>query len=195
MAEHAPDGCCVIDVGGVGYDVHVPARIVSQLGSVTGEAVLFVHTHVREDAFTLYGFDSVQDREVFRKLLSVSNVGPRLAMAILGVLNASELVHAITRGDRSRLKGVSGVGPKTIDRIVLELKDKLDTLVGQMPAPTRSASRSDQAVSDPLTQVAAALMQMGYKRSEATQAVAAVAADIHDKPVETLLREALAALA
>ncbi len=136
----------------------------------------------------------MRDREAFRKLLSVSSVGPRMAMAILGAMPAAGLAQAVARKDRSRFKGISGVGPKTVDRILLELGDKLETLAG--PAPTipgaQAESHSDL---DPLAQVAAALMQMGYKRTEAAQAVASVAVDIENKPVETLLREALAALA
>ena len=195
MQERAPDGCCVIDVGGVGYEVYVPASVVPRLDVPPAEVVLFVHTHVREDALTLYGFDSMRDREAFRKLLSVSNVGPRMAMAILGAMPASVLAQAVAGKDRTRFKGITGVGPKTIDRILLELRDKLDYLPGPAVAASHVTQGAAYLDADPLSQVAAALMQMGYKRTEAVQAVASVAVDIENKPVETLLREALAALA
>lgn len=195
LQERAPDGCCVIDVGGVGYEVHVPASTAPRLAAPPAEVVLFVHTHVREDALTLYGFDAMRDREAFRKLLSVSSVGPRMAMAILGAMPAAGLAQAVARKDRARFKGISGVGPKTVDRILLELGDKLDNLAGSSAPAVPGAQAASQSDLDPLSQVAAALMQMGYKRTEAAQAVASVAVDIENKPVETLLREALAALA
>jgi Holliday junction DNA helicase RuvA len=124
IVEQGGDGSCVLDVGGVGYEVFVPLRLVGRLPA-SAPAVLHVHTHVREEAFTLYGFASLDDRAAFRILLGVSGVGPKLAMTVLSELSALELARAVARGDRARLEAISGVGKKTAARLLLELKDKL----------------------------------------------------------------------
>ncbi|MCB9707506.1 MAG: Holliday junction branch migration protein RuvA [Myxococcales bacterium] len=190
----APDGSCLIEVGGVGYEVHMPVRRGSPFTASSGDVTVFVHTHVREDTLTLFGFESHQDRHAFRQLLTVSGIGPRLAMAVLGGMTGIELAHAVSRTDREKLKGIVGVGAKIIDRILLEMKGKLDHLAMLPAKPMDPSGHGGSAASDSLSQVAAALMQMGYKRAEAAQAVAKVAGGTEDKPVETLLREALLAL-
>lgn len=192
IESQAVDGSCVIDVAGVGYEVFVPLATSAHLPSPPESATLYVHTHVREDALVLYGFATPNDREAFRLLLGVSSVGPRIAMAILGAMSASELAHAIARSDRTRFKGISGVGNKTIDRLLLELRDKMHSL-HTGPLPKSKAATGGKA--EPLSQVAEALIHMGYKRSEASQAIATIASESEQQPVEELLRRALAALA
>lgn len=162
------------------------------MGSEPGQPVsLFIHTHVREDVFTLFGFPTAEDRAAFRALVKVSSIGPKLALAIIGALSAGELQDAIARQDKNAFRGISGVGKKTIERILIELRDKLDfaatgkTGVRLRAVPSPSVSASDTIVG--------ALVQMGYKRSEAEAAVGnAVGAS--DDDLEGLLRAALSAL-
>ncbi|MGB5810725.1 MAG: Holliday junction branch migration protein RuvA [Polyangiales bacterium] len=189
------DGSVVVDVHGVGYEVFLPIGTAGQVGSEPGQPVtLFVHTNVREDAMTLFGFATAHDRAAFRALLKVSSIGPKLALAIIGVMNASELRDAIARQDKVAFKGISGVGRKTIERMLVDLQDKLDfagevgTSVRLRAVPARADSAADTVVG--------ALVQMGYKRSEAEAAVGnASTPEAPEEDVEGLLRAALSALA
>jgi Holliday junction DNA helicase RuvA len=186
------DGSVIVDVGGVGYEVFLPRGTGGLVGPESGQAVtLYIHTNVREDAMTLFGFATAHDRAAFRALLKVSSIGPKLALAILGVMNASELHDAVARQDKAAFKGITGVGRKTIERILVDLRDKLDfaadakTGVRLRAIPGRSDSASDAVVG--------ALVQMGYKRGEAETAVEGTTTqDEHN--VEGLLRAALSAL-
>jgi Holliday junction DNA helicase RuvA len=189
--DHAGDGSCVLDVAGVGYEVFVPVRNFAQL-PVSEPAVLHVHTHVREDALVLYGFVSPEDRAAFRLLLTVSGVGPKLAMTVLSDLSATELSHVIARGERQRLEAISGVGKKTAARLMLELKDKLPatglTLDPVVVRPAPAARPADDVVG----QACDALTRMGFTRAQAEAAVTQL--DAHALPLEQLLRRALATL-
>jgi Holliday junction DNA helicase RuvA len=193
IVERAADGSCILDVGGVGYEVFVP---LGALGRMTGAdevaVTLFVHTHVREDALVLYGFASRADREAFRALLGVSSVGPKLALAIMNVLDADRLARAISAGDKAAFKGIPGVGRKTVERLLLDLKDKLRP--GTTTAAPASMPAAPPAPDGPTAIVVGALMQMGYKQAEAEKAAANVGEGAEDKPVEVLLREALSSL-
>ena len=121
------DGSVIVDVNGVGYEVFLPIGAAGRAGSESGQTVsLHIHTHVREDAMTLFGFATAEDRAAFRALLKVSSIGPKLALAIIGVMNAAELQDAIARQDKTAFKGISGVGKRTIERILLDLEGKLD---------------------------------------------------------------------
>ena len=194
IVEQGLDGTCVLDVSGVGYELHVPLGALGRLPQAPERATLFVHTHLREDALTLYGFATEQDRAAFRVVISVAGIGPKLALAILSALSAEELADAINRGDRNRFKGVSGVGKKLVERLVLELKDKLPTGgASVLRLPVRAAPAP--AVSGTLGTVHAALVQMGFKPAEAERAVEQIQANASEKPTEELLREALTHLA
>jgi len=186
------DGSVIVDVGGVGYEVFVPLGSGGLAAAEPGQSVtLHIHTHVREDAMTLFGFATAHDRAAFRALLKVSSIGPKLALAIMGVMNASELHDAIARQDKAAFKGITGVGRKTIERILVDLQDKLDFAAD---AKTGVRLRAIPGGSDSTTvAVVGALVQMGYKRSEAEAAVGNVAARDEDS-VEVLLRAALSAL-
>ncbi|HSN84540.1 MAG TPA: Holliday junction branch migration protein RuvA [Polyangiales bacterium] len=192
IAQWEADGSVIVDVHGVGYEVFLPPGAAGRVGSEPGQPVsLFIHTHVREDVLTLFGFATAEDRAAFRALLKVSSIGPKLALAIVGALSAGELQDAIHRQDKTAFRGISGVGKKTVERILVELRDKLDfaatgkTGVRLRAVPSPSASASDTVVG--------ALVQMGYKRSEAEAAVGnAVGASEDD--LEGLLRAALSAL-
>ncbi|MCG8555923.1 MAG: Holliday junction branch migration protein RuvA [Proteobacteria bacterium] len=184
------DGTCVVDVGGVGYEVLLPVRSARGLPAAPEQVSLFVHTHVREDALTLFAFASVEDRAVFRALLGVASVGPRIALAILGHLSASDLVTAVARGDKSRFKGISGVGKKTVERLVLELKDKLPA-VASATRPSAAPAREAPGLPEQRAIVANALVHLGYRKSEAETAAGKIPDGDLDKPVEELLRKTL----
>jgi holliday junction DNA helicase RuvA len=196
VVEHASDGSCVLDVNGVGYEVFVPIRSFGRL-QVGAKGVLHVHTHVREEALTLYGFESGDDREAFRILMSVSGVGPKVALAVLAELTAADLASAVSRGDRRRLEAISGVGKKTAARLLLELKDKLAGVAGASALKGASGAPvfTPMPLGDVPSQVCDALTRLGFTRA---QAEAAVAAQIHEAgpapQVEQLLRQALATL-
>jgi Holliday junction DNA helicase RuvA len=187
------DGSVIVDVNGAGYEVFLPVGTAGRIGSEPGlMVVLQIHTHVREDAMTLFGFATTEDRAAFRALLKVSSIGPKLALAIIGVMNASELQDAIARQDKTAFKGISGVGKRTVERILLDLQDKLDfaasgkTGVRLRAVPSPIGSAGDTVVG--------ALVQMGYKRSEAEAAVGSAMGASSDENIEGLLRAALSAM-
>lgn len=195
VVERHADGPCVLDVAGVGYEVLVPARVQALLPVPPATATLHVHTHVREDALTLYGFEKREDRAVFRVLLGISGIGPRIALGILGEMTTSELSDAVARGDSRRLQKLEGVGKKTAARLALELRDKLP-LAGAnghngkaAPAPAAPIPQTDVALA-----TVDALMRLGFGRSQAEGAVSQVSAPDEQGPVEDLVRRALATL-
>lgn len=189
------DGACVIDVAGVGYEVHVPLGTVGRLPQAPERATLHIHTQLREDALTLFGFATLQDRAAFRTVISVAGIGPKLALAILSAMSATELADAINRGDRNRFKGVSGVGKKLVERLVLELKDKLPAGDGAVVLPMPARSSQVPSYSGALGTVHGALVQMGFKPGEAEQAIQHIKEGADGKSTEALLREALTMLA
>jgi Holliday junction DNA helicase RuvA len=172
----------VVDVGGVGYDVHVPLSSFSAIGEPGTTLALRVHTHVREDALMLFGFTSQTELTVFERLIAVSGIGPRLALAVLSGLPPGELVSAITRSDVSRLTRIPGIGKKTAERIVLELKDKLAAAVPGDPAPAAAGPRED---------LLSALVNLGYHRPTAEKAVDDVLKSVPDQEFEAALRATL----
>ncbi|MFT3768621.1 MAG: Holliday junction branch migration protein RuvA [Minicystis sp.] len=192
IVEENADGSTVIDVRGVGYEVILP---LGTLGRATpdeaGAVTVWVHTHVREDAFVLYGFATRDERAVFRQLISVSSIGPKIALSILGALQVGELAAAVSHGETTKLTRVPGVGKKTAERIVLELKDKLlappPTLA--TPAPVKAAPRGAKA-----ELLHGALTRMGYRPAEADRAVTALGARVESEALADLIREALSVL-
>src|SRR5580765_1940074 len=130
LAEKRPNQI-LVDVGGVGYLVQVPLSTYASLGELHTEVTLLIHTHVREDAFSLYGFLSSREKHFFEMLLSASGVGPSLALKILSGMSVEELVPAIRRSDLVRLTKIPGVGRKTAERMVLELKDRLEIVTAE----------------------------------------------------------------
>jgi Holliday junction DNA helicase RuvA len=191
LADVAEDGSVVIDVGGVGYEVFVPLGHTGRLDP-SGPLTLHVHTHVREDAITLFGFASAEDRRAFRALLGVSSVGPKLALAILGRLDAGALAEAIAREDKASFKGIHGVGTKTVERILIDLKGKLPLAQASKATTSRGAVAAPKAAG--VDTVVGALVNMGYKRAEVERALESMPEGYAELPVERLLREALAAL-
>jgi holliday junction DNA helicase RuvA len=194
IADRSSDGSCIVDVSGVGYEIFVPIGTLGRLPSPPEVVTLHVHTHVREDAFVLYGFANAEDRAAFRALLGVSNVGPKLASAIMGSMSASELAGAIASQDHQRFKGIPGVGKKTAERILLDLRDKLDFAYAALPHIRELPRASTPKLEGPLAQVAALLVQLGFKPQEAERAVAAIEDRADGRPTEALLKDALAQL-
>ena len=192
------DGGIVVDVNGVGYEVIVPLGTIGRCRpDEDGRVTLFVHTHVREDALTLFGFASDGDRVAFRTLIGVSNVGPKTAIQVLSALPAHELGQAIARKELGKLTSISGVGKKTAERLLLELKDKLPIL--EAAAPRGGAAASVNAVKPPAPASTAellsrALQNMGYRAGEADRAIEQLGAKIGEMPLPDLIKEALGVL-
>jgi holliday junction DNA helicase RuvA len=179
-----------VDVSGVGYDVFVPLSTFYGIGDTGSEIALRIHTHVREDAIALYGFATRLEQDLFERLIGVGGIGPKLALAVLSGLEPPELVKAIERGDIARLTNIPGVGKKTSERIVLELKDRLPHLPA---APTDDgASREASPVRE---DVLSALVNLGYHRPLAEKAVAAAIKVMPDGGFERTLKQALRELA
>ncbi len=182
-------GGVVLDVHGVGYDVHAPVGTVSRArADANSDVELWIHTHVREDTLDLFGFATESDRRVFRLLLGVPNVGPKTALGVLSAMPVEELSHAVERGDHARLGKVPGIGKKTAERLVLELKEKLRGLHSVSPAA---------ALENPANggeRVLSALVNMGYRPGEAERAVSALGPKLGTEALADLLREALAHL-
>jgi Holliday junction DNA helicase RuvA len=197
VAAQEPDGAVVLDVGGVGYELAAPLGTLGRAHvDDTGRVTLWVHTHVREDALALFGFADEAERAAFRALLGVSNVGPKIAVAVLGALPAAELARAVARRDLGALTAVSGIGRKIAERLLLELRDKLPAL----PAPSAraAAGAAGGPAHGPATvaeRLRAALTGMGFRPAEADRAVSSLGERAADAPFEELLREALALLA
>ncbi|MGH9513463.1 MAG: Holliday junction branch migration protein RuvA [Terriglobales bacterium] len=175
----------IIETGGVGYDVTITVPTFSDLPLPGSEVSLHVHTHVREDLIALYGFLRPAEKALFEKLISVSGIGPKLAITILSGMAANEMVDAIRGNDIARLTRIPGIGKKTAERMVLELRDKMPEqgAGGASPVQTLSAVEED---------VLSALMNLGYQRATAEKALASVAKD--GGPFEKIFREALGAL-
>ena len=178
----------VVDVNGVGYDVFVPLSTFYGLAEPGGEVTLRIHTHVREDAFLLYGFVTELEQQLFERLISVSGIGPKLALAVLSGIEPPDLLRAIERADLARLTAIPGVGKKTSERIVLELKDRLPKAPLAAPGtpPAEPSLRDD---------VLSALMNLGYHRPLAEKAVEIAVNAVPDGGFERTLRQALRELA
>jgi holliday junction DNA helicase RuvA len=180
----------VVDVGGVGYDVAVPLSTFYGLADIGGPVSLRVHTHVREDAIALFGFATALELELFERLIGISGIGPKVGLAVLSGIEPSELIGAIERGDLARLTAIPGVGKKTSERIVLELKDRLPKMA--VVAVSNVAADVPVLRDDLLS----ALMNLGYHRPLAEKAVdAALKAAGRDAGFERTLKQALRELA
>ncbi len=178
----------ILDVAGVGYLVAVPLSTFAALGELHAEVTLLIHTHVREDALSLYGFLSQREKHLFELLLGASGVGPTLALKILSGMNVEELVPAIRTGDLARLTKIPGVGRKTAERMVVELKDKLEAVAveAEKPAPASPAGVESD--------VKSALINLGYDERTADSAVAKAKSEAGSTNFERLLRVALGTL-
>ena len=175
----------VVEVGGVGFDVHVPLTTGQAAGEAGSEVSLYTVLVVREDSLTLYGFAERADRALFQKLTGVSGIGPKLALNALSGAGASELVRALQERDLAFLTRLPGIGKKTAERMSLELKDALAEFVGAAPASTRGQAEADAVE---------ALVSLGYKRPVASDAVGRARSADTKADVEALIRMALSSL-
>ncbi len=187
LAEKRPNQV-LVDVGGVGYVVQVPLSTYAALGELHTEVTLLIHTHVREDALALYGFVSSREKHFFEMLLSASGVGPTLALKILSGMSVEELVPAIRGSDLARLTKIPGVGRKTAERMVVELKDKLETVTAETEKPAASSPAGIEA------DVVSALVNLGYDGRAAETAVGEAKREAGVANFEKLLRGALQSL-
>ena len=184
----------IVDVAGVGYELNVPLSTFYELGEVGASVSLRVHTHVREDALQLFGFRTEAEKKLFLLLNSVSGIGPKLAITVLSGLSAEELIQALRAGNLTKLTGIPGVGKKTAERMLVELKDKVVTILppgledstASVMAHTGDAMRED---------VISALVNLGYPRAQAEKAVNTTLKQIPDERFEAILKSALRSLA
>lgn len=193
LLEARPDEV-VLDVGGVGYRVQVPLSTFYRLTPPPdGPVALHVHTHVREDAIQLFGFSTAAERATFERLISISGIGPRIALAVLSGIGVEDLEQAVRAGDRAKLESIPGIGRRTAERMILELKDALEPRRRGGRTATRLAPPSGP--SRPDDDAASALVNLGYGEAAAAQAVAAARESVGpEATLEELLRGALRAL-
>ena len=184
---------CIVDVCGVGYRVVVPLTTFYELPEIGQPVVIHIHTHVREDAINLYGFHAQEERAVFQLMISVSGIGPKLAINILSGIAAGELIQAVTKDDLKRLTSIPGVGKKTAERMILEMKDKAAKF-GRESVPVGAVTlKSDDQVKD---DAVSALVNLGYKGSAVKEVIDRIVRDTNEIPsLDTLLKQALKTLA
>jgi len=185
LAKHPNQA--VVETGGVGYDVTISVPTFSDLPAVGADVALHIHTHVREDVIALYGFLRSSEKVLFEKLITVSGIGPKLAITILSGMPADEMVGAIRGNDVARLTRIPGIGKKTAERMVLELRDKLP---GTVPAVTTAVPAMSATEEDVLS----ALVNLGYQRSAAEKALEATMKSGKLGSFDALFRGAMAAL-
>ncbi len=177
----------IVDVQGVGYELHVPLSTYYDVGDEGSDVAVRVHTHVREDALQLYGFLTDLERQLFERLIGISGIGPRLAIAVLSGVDSRDLVTAVQRGDVARLTAIPGIGKKTAERIVLELRDRLSQLSMPVAEAVPAASGPDRLRSDLIS----ALQNLGYHRPQAEKAVESTLSSASDATFEDALKHVL----
>ena len=188
---HKQPNRVTVDVHGVGYDVQVPLSTYYQIGEAGTEVALRIYTHVREEALQLYGFWTDLERQLFERLIGISGIGPKLAVSLLSGMDTRDLLAAVQRADVARLTAVPGIGKKTAERIVLELKDRVAGLGASVPDEGPVLRPEDQLKDDVLS----ALQNLGYHRPLAEKAVeAAMTGDATGASFEHVLKGALSAL-
>lgn len=186
----------IVDVHGVGYEVLMPESTLFSVPDEGHEVFLHIYSHIREDAFLLFGFFAHQEKQTFQLLLTVSGVGPKLALAILSALSPAELARAVSADDIGRLTQVSGVGKKSAERLCLELKDKVDFIPITAAVPLDKGRVASQAANAIFDDAVSALVNLGYPATNAQEAIAAVyALREGDVGLEDLIRLALRSLA
>ncbi|MBX9703806.1 MAG: Holliday junction branch migration protein RuvA [Silvanigrellaceae bacterium] len=181
----------VLNVGGVGYEIEVPASTLCLLPEISQKVELFIHTHVREDALRLFGFMQKFDKLIFQELISVSGVGPKAALCLMGPLDGSEIADIILVGQSAKLTAIPGIGPKTAERLILELKTKLQKLLKQkLTKKDLFSSRQSQVIDD----LKSALSNLGYRDKQYADVLSHMEKRIESGevvPLEVALRDSL----
>ena len=175
---------CLLDVNGVGYEVSIPLSTFDKLPLDSGSVTLYIHTAVREDAITLYGFATKEEKQLFQQLINVSGVGGKLALNVLSAMPASSFCAAVSSGDVKSLSRINGVGKRTAERLIVELRDKLSGIDPALAPPADNSAGADAAL---------ALEQLGYRRDAGNKVVNALLADLPEaeRTTENLIRAAL----
>src|ERR671921_2025291 len=194
LAKHATS--VIVDVGGVGYEVTIPVTTFYDLGETNTPVRLQIYTHVREEALQLFGFKTARERELFTLLISVSGIGPKSAVAMLSGMNADEIITAIRQNNLARLTSIPGLGKKTAERLVIELRDKMTKLSSpaleeQLAAQTPGAAPSEDSLRE---DTLSALTNLGYQRAAAEKVVNQAMHEGGELSVELLLRRSLKSL-
>jgi Holliday junction DNA helicase RuvA len=185
--------CIIIVNAGIGYEVFVPLSTFYALPEMNEEVSLHIHTHVREDALTLFGFQTPLEKNIFLMLISVSGIGPKLAINILSGIGPDDLLGAMARKDAVRLQSIPGVGKKTAERIALELGEKAQVMVGDIePTLTRAVDGVDKKILD---DAVSALLNLGYSIKMSKNAVERAHSETEEMSLETLIKAALKVLA
>ncbi len=192
--SHKQANTIVIDVGGVGYEVSIPLSTFYEIGEVGSEISLNIFTHVREDALSLFGFKTLLEKDLFLLLTSVSGIGPKSAITALSGMSAEEMIEAIRQNNLPRLNSIPGIGKKTAERIVIELRDKAAKL-SLSSATDASSGDSGTAAGSVFEDAVSALVNLGYQRAAAERALSQALKDGTEATVQGLLRRGLQLLA
>jgi Holliday junction DNA helicase RuvA len=186
----------IIDVNGVGYEVTIPLSTFYELGEVGADVALRIYTHVREDAIQLFGFRTLRERELYLKLISVQGIGAKSGISMLSGMSADEIVTAIRTDNLARLTSIPGVGKKTAERLVIELRDKLNEFTAQSSAERVASGSTVEAPADAVFDDAlSALVNLGYQRNAAEKALNQAVKEGTEMSVQKLLRKSLQLLA
>jgi len=194
IAASRPDEV-VIDVSGVGYRVQIPLSTFYKLVNSPGVVSLQIHTYVREEAIQLFGFFTEEERTAFQRLIAVSGIGPKIALAVLSGIGVADLEQAVREGDRGVLERIPGIGRKTAERVILELRSRLTTRRGRGATSVVAPERAGPSVASSDADAVSALVRLGYSDNAAHDAIVAARREMGaEAPIEGLLRTALRAL-
>ena len=185
----------IVDVGGVGYEVSIPLSTFYELGEIGSDVQLRIYTHVREDAIQLFGFKTNRERELYLRLISVQGIGAKSGIGMLSGMSADELILALRTDDLAKLTTIPGVGRKTAERMVIELRDKVGDLSVAGTSALDAVTTGSTTVDDVFEDALSALVNLGYQRNAAEKALQIAAKEVTDATVQKLLRRSLQVLA
>lgn len=185
----------IVDVGGIGYEVSIPLSTFYELGDVGSDVQLRIYTHVREDAIQLFGFKTMRERELYLRLISVQGIGAKSGIAMLSGMSADELILALRTEDLAKLSTIPGVGRKTAERMVIELRDKVGDVTVTGTSALDATTTGSVPVDDVFEDALSALVNLGYQRNAAEKALQVAAKEVTDATVQKLLRRSLQVLA
>lgn len=193
LEKHA--NTVIVDVGGVGYEVSIPLSTFYELGEVGSDVQLRIFTHVREDAIQLFGFKTMRERDLYLKLISVQGIGAKSGITMLSGMSADEIIAAIRTDNLAKLTAIPGVGRKTAERLVIELRDKVNDLAAGVSAETSMAAAGGIGADAVFDDALSALVNLGYQKNSAEKALQQVRQEGIELSVQKLLRAALQSLA